>query len=80
MPKEFILKENVLTDNILIVPNKGKIFKGGYIGIIKEFVFLHAWGDKEESIKRFRSALRLTDYLEKHYPDNNIDFYETCLE
>ena len=79
MPKEFILRENVLTDNILSVPNKGKIFKGGYIAIIKEFVFLHAWGDKE-TIKRFRSEKRLTDYLDKHYHDNDVDFYETCLE
>ena len=33
MAKEIFLRENVLTDNILFIPNKGKIFKGGYIAI-----------------------------------------------
>ena len=55
MANEFLLRENVLTDNILIVPNKGKIFKGGYIAIIKENRFKNAWAD-EESIKRFRTV------------------------
>ena len=80
MAKEFILRENVLTDNILIVPNNGKIFKGGYVGIIKENTFKNAWAD-EESIKRFRSKDRLIKYLDKQYPQvDYIDFEGTCLE
>ena len=79
MAKEFILKENVLTDNILIVPSKGKIFKGGYIAIIKEHRFKNAWADEEE-VKRFRSVNRLNAYLDKHYTDVEIDLSETCLE
>jgi hypothetical protein len=79
MAKEFILRENVLTDNILILPNKGKIFKGGYIAIIKENRFKNAWAD-EESIKRFRSKDRLISYLDKHYPQADIDGEGTCLE
>jgi len=71
--------ENVLTDNILILPNKGKIFKGGYIAIIKENRFKNAWAD-EESIKRFRNKERLFKYLNKHYPQVDIDFEQTCLE
>ena len=80
MAKEILLKENVLTDNILIVPNKGKIFKGGYIALIKENRFKNAWAD-EETIKRFRSKERLVAYLDKQYPDADwIDFEGTCLE
>lgn len=79
MTKEFILRENVLTDNILVTPIKGKIFKGGYISIIKEYRFKNEWSD-EESIKRFRSKDRLIKYLYQHYPLVEIDFEETCLE
>ena len=80
MTKEFILRENVLTDNILIIPNKGKIYKGGYIAIIKEYQFQTAWSDKE-TIKRFRSEYQLKKYLDKHYPEADyIDFEGTCIE
>jgi hypothetical protein len=79
MAQEFLLKENVLTDNILIVPNKGKIFKGRYIALIKENRFKNAWAD-EERIKRFRSKDRLIAYLDKHYPQAEIDLQGTCLE
>ena len=76
--REFILRENVLTDNVLAVADKGKIFKGGYIAIIKEYEFQNSWSDKE-SIKRFRSKDRLISYLDKHYPDADIDGEGTCL-
>jgi len=36
---KFILKENVLTDNILLIAEKNKVFKGNYIAIIKEYYF-----------------------------------------
>ena len=81
MAQEFLLRENVLTNNILILPNKGKIFKGNYVGIIKEYQYQNAWGDKE-TIKRFRNKERLTEYLDKHYPNvrYEYDFTGTCLE
>jgi hypothetical protein len=79
MVYQFHLKENVLTDNILNVPKKGKIFKGRYIAIIKEYVFETAWSDKE-IIKRFRSLAKLNSYLAKKYPQAEIDFAGTCLE
>ena len=79
MAKEIFLQENVLTDNILIVPDKGKIFKGGYIAIIKEYVFQNSWSDKEV-IKRFRSEDRLNSYLGKQYSEAEVDFEGTCLE
>jgi hypothetical protein len=79
MVYQFHLKENVLTDNILNVPKKGKIFKGRYVAIIKEYVFETAWSDKE-IIKRFRSLAKLNSYLAKKYPQVEIDFAGTCLE
>jgi hypothetical protein len=80
MAKEFILRENVLTDNILMIAEKGKIFKGGYIAIIKENQYQNAWQDKE-TIKRFRSVDRLNEYLDKHYSEvDYIDFEGTCIE
>ena len=79
MSKEILLKENVLTDNILLIPNKGKIFKGGYIAIIKENQYQNSWSDKE-ILKRFRSIDKLNTYLDKQYPEAEIDFEGTCLE
>lgn len=80
MTKEFLLRENVLTDNILFIPNKGKIFKGGYVAIIKEYQFQNEWSDKE-IVKRFRSIDRLNSYLDKQYSQVDwIDFEGTCLE
>lgn len=80
MAKEFILRENVLTDNVLIIAEKGKIFKGGYIAIIKENQFQNAWQDKE-TITRFRSKDRLNAYLDKNYPQvDYLDFEGTCIE
>lgn len=79
---EFVVRENVLTDNILKVAPKGKIFKGGYVAILKEYTFLNVWQDKK-SIKRFRSAKTLQKYLAKHYTEEEIefvDFSNTCLE
>lgn len=64
----YTLKENVLTDNLLIIPDQGKVFKGNYIAIIKEYQFQNAWSDKE-TVKRFRSEKELEKYLSKNYPE-----------
>ncbi len=80
MTSEFILRENVLSNNILIVPNKDLIFKGGYIAVIKEYVYQSEWSDRE-IIKRFRNIDRLNNYLDKQYPEVDwIDLQGTCLE
>jgi hypothetical protein len=68
MAQEFILRENVLTDNVLLLADEGKVFKGGYIAIIKEYTFQNAWSDKL-GVKRFRNEDRLNKYLNKNYPD-----------
>ena len=70
--QSFILQENTLTDNLLLLADKGKIFKGGYIAIIKEFEFQNHWSDKEK-IKKFRSFNSLTKYIQKNYKNFDID-------
>ena len=78
---EFILRENVLTDNILKVAPQGKIFKGGYVAILKEYTYQNPWSDKE-TVKRFRSFDTLHKYLDKHYTEEeteHLDFYDTCF-
>jgi hypothetical protein len=77
--REFILRENVLTDNVLAIPDKGKIFKGGYIAIIKEYEYENPWQDKE-IVYQFKSIDRLKKYLDKQYPQADIDFEGTTLE
>ena len=76
--KTFILKENVLTDNLLILTDKGKIFKGGYIARIKEYSFATSWSDKE-NVKNFRSKNSLFIYLNKNYNDFDFDFTDTNI-
>lgn len=71
MAKEFILSERVLSDNVLLVPEEGKVFKGGYVGIVKEFVFASAWSDREV-VKRFRSYDRLKEYVGRVYSDFDL--------
>ncbi len=64
--QSYILKENVLTDNLLLIPNENKIFKGGYIAIIKEYYYQNAWSDREE-VKKFKKINTLEKYLAKNY-------------
>lgn len=68
-----ILCENVLTDNILFLADEGKIFKGGYIAIIKEYEFSNSWSDREKPNKKFRSVNSLRKYIKKHYKNFDID-------
>lgn len=79
MALEFILKENVLTDNILILAEKNKIFKGGYIAYVNEYVYANPWNDKLIQ-KKFRSEKSLLNFLNKFYPDFDYDIYDnSCL-
>lgn len=79
MALEFILKENLLTDNILILAEKNKIFKGGYIAYINEYVYANSWGYRLIQ-KKFRSEKSLLRFLNKFYPDFDYDIYsDSCL-
>jgi hypothetical protein len=70
----YILRENVVSDNVLMLCNENEIFKlshGRYIAIIKEYSYANAWTDKE-TIKRFRKRETLYKYLNKNYPTIEI--------
>ena len=69
-----ILQENCLSDNLLLIADEGKIFKGGYIAIIKEYTYQNEWSDKE-NIKKFRSHERLLQYINKNYKDFDQEIY-----
>jgi hypothetical protein len=71
--KQIILKENVLSDNILVLADSGKVFKGNYIAIIREYGYQSAWTDKLTKEIKFRSEKTLYNYLYKHYPE-----FELC--
>ena len=71
----YVLKENVLTDDILHIANSGYKFKGGYIACIEYYTFLNEWNDKKH-IKYFKSLSSLEKYVSKHYPDADIEIYQ----
>ena len=64
--QKYILRENVVSDNLLLLADENKIFKGGYKAIIKEYVFNTAWTDKE-IIKKFRKLDTAKKYVYKNY-------------
>jgi hypothetical protein len=67
----YILRENVVSDNILMLASENEIFKGGYIAVLKEYSYQNAWSDKETKI-RFRKRETLFKYLDKKYPQIEI--------
>ncbi len=69
--ESIILKERPLSDDLLLMPSEGKVFKGNYIAIVKEYVYLNEWSDREE-IRKFRSEKQLKKYLSKNYPNLTI--------
>lgn len=71
--KTYILQENTLTDNLLLIADDGKVFKGGYKAIIKEYYYQNSWSDKEV-IKKFKKIDTLEKYLEKKYPEFTFDY------
>ena len=68
----YILKENVLTDDVLMVASEGMHFKGGFKFIVKTHTFQNAWQDKE-TVKNFRSRNSLIKYLNKYYEELKDD-------
>lgn len=64
----YLLKENVLSDDVLHLATENKVFKGGYIGIVEFFTFASAWCDKKH-IKRFRTEKSLNKFLNRNYKE-----------
>jgi len=69
--QQFILRERVVSDDVLIVSDEGKVFKGGYIAIVEYNTFQNAWTDKKH-IKKFRNRERLNAFLNKNYTEEEI--------
>ena len=64
--QKFILRQNVVSDDILIASDKGKIFKGGYIAIVEFNVYKNSWCERKQ-VKNFRSKKQLFEFLKKQY-------------
>lgn len=64
----YILKENVLSDDLLLIADKGKVFKGGYFARVIHYTFANSWSDKE-NVKNFRKRQSLEKFLSVNYPD-----------
>ena len=62
----FLLKQNVLTDDVLKMPQENKVFKGNYIAILEYNVYLNPWQDRK-IIRKFRSQKMLEKTLLKKY-------------
>jgi hypothetical protein len=69
--EKYILSENVLSENILMLADENEIFKGGFVAILKEYTYQTAWSDFCK-IKRFKKRKSLFNYLEKYYPEIQI--------
>ncbi len=69
--EKYILRQNVVSDNILLLANENEIFKGHFVAILKEYCYATAWTDKE-TIKRFKKRETLFRYLDKYYPEIEI--------
>lgn len=64
----YILQERPLTDDVLHLTDKGKVFNGNYIAIVQYHTFKNAWVDTKH-IKRFRKQKSLDKFLAKNYPN-----------
>lgn len=67
----YILRQNVVSDNVLLLANENELFKGHYVAILKEYTYATPWSDKE-TIKRFKKRETLFKYLNKYYPEIEI--------
>jgi hypothetical protein len=79
--QRFILRERPLTDDVLTLSDKGKVFKGGYIAIVEYNTFRNAWQDTKHT-KKFRSASSVRKFLTENYTEDEIcdlDFTDTNL-
>lgn len=70
--KTYILREGTLNDNELLIADEGKIFKGGYRAILKEYFFANSWSNKLE-VKRFKKLDTLQNYIAKNYTEIEIE-------
>jgi hypothetical protein len=78
---QFILRERVVSDDVLTLSDKDCVFKGGYIAIVEYNTFQNAWQDKKH-VKKFKNRQRVEAFLNKNYTEEelcDLDFSETNL-
>lgn len=73
--KQFILRERVVSDDVLTLSDEGKVFKGGYIAIVEYNTFETSWTDRKH-VKRFRNRERLNAFLNKNYTEEEIRYLD----
>ena len=61
-----ILRENVLTDDVLYLAEDDKVFAGGYKAILEYHTFGNEWSDVKH-VKRFRTLENAKKYISKQY-------------
>lgn len=71
----YTLRQGVLNDDELFIPEEGKLFKGGYIAIVEYHRYLNAWNNTHH-VKRFRNRNQLIKYLDKNYTSEELE----CIE
>jgi hypothetical protein len=63
-----VLRQNVVSDDVVYIADKNKVFKGGYTAILEYNTYLNQWCDKQH-FRRFKSLNALEKYINKNYKD-----------
>lgn len=66
----YILQEGVLNDDELFIADHDKVFKGGYVAVVKYHRYLNEWNNTHHQ-RAFRSFTALKSFLAKNYPNFN---------
>lgn len=69
--EKYILRENVLSDDTLLLADENEMFKGGFVAILKTYTYGTPWSDFLK-VKRFKKRDVLFKYLDKNYPGIEI--------
>jgi hypothetical protein len=67
----YILRQNVVSYNVLLLANENELFKGHYVAIVKEYTYATPWSDKEH-VKRFKKRETLFKFMNRYYPEIEI--------
>lgn len=69
----YILRERVLTDDVIhVIEQDGMMFKGGYVAIVEYHTFQSPWSDNEH-VRRFRSLEAAGKWVRRHYSEDELD-------
>ena len=63
-----IVNKRVLSDDVLYLPDRGKIFKGNFVAILEYHTFLNEWSDQKHR-RGFRTMANAVKFMHKRYPE-----------